>query len=151
MRQEAPKTCTFYRDRLIPRIDMTVPGDVRRIDPVVGSILETTREMGCSEEHEFEVETAIREALANAIVHGCKNDPTRKCRITVGCDEDRGMLIVVQDPGAGFDPDSIPSPIEGEHLFSEHGRGIFLINRLMDDVEFRRGGTEIRMRKGHGG
>jgi len=151
MGQEAPRRCTFDGDRLIPRIDMTIPGDVTAIGPVVDSILETIREMGCGEGHEFEVETAIREALANAVVHGCKKDPSQKARITVACDEDRGMLIVVQDPGSGFDPASIPSPVVGEHLFSDHGRGVFLINQLMDEVEFRHGGTEIRMRKGHAG
>ena len=37
--------------------------------------------------------------------------------------------------------------MQGENLFSQGGRGIFLINELMDDVSFERGGTEIRMRK----
>ena len=60
---------------------------------------------------------------------------------------DRGMLIIVRDPGSGFDPGDIPSPIKGENVFSDHGRGIFLINQLMDDVEYRSGGTEIWMRK----
>jgi anti-sigma regulatory factor (Ser/Thr protein kinase) len=37
--------------------------------------------------------------------------------------------------------------VTGEQLFSNHGRGIFLISQLMDHVEFGHGGTEIRMRK----
>ncbi len=57
------------------------------------------------------------------------------------------MLIVVRDPGNGFDPDSIPSPIEGKRVYAAHGRGIFLINQLMDTVHYERGGTEIRMIK----
>jgi serine/threonine-protein kinase RsbW len=56
------------------------------------------------------------------------------------------MLIVVRDPGPGFDPASIPSPVTGQNLFSTGGRGIFLINQLMDEVRFEKGGTEIRMR-----
>jgi anti-sigma regulatory factor (Ser/Thr protein kinase) len=35
----------------------------------------------------------------------------------------------------------------GENIYSDHGRGIFLINQLMDDVKFRKNGTEIRMIK----
>jgi serine/threonine-protein kinase RsbW len=57
------------------------------------------------------------------------------------------MLIVVRDPGTGFDPADLPSPVTGENLLFNHGRGIFLINELMDDVEYRGGGTEIWMRK----
>jgi serine/threonine-protein kinase RsbW len=65
----------------------------------------------------------------------------------VACDQMRGLLIVVRDPGPGFDPASIPNPTIGENIFSEHGRGIFLVNQLMDEVYFERGGTEIHMRK----
>ncbi len=57
-------------------------------------------------------------------------------------------IMVVRDLGPGFDSASIPSPIRGEQVYSSHGRGIFLINELMDEVHFDRGGTEIRMRKG---
>ena len=37
--------------------------------------------------------------------------------------------------------------VTGENVFYDHGRGIFLINELMDRVEYRNGGTEIWMRK----
>ena len=86
-------------------------------------------------------------ALANAIVHGCQQNRELTVRISVGCDQERGMIIVVKDPGSGFDPAELPNPIVGENLYSEGGRGIFLINRLMDEVRFRDKGTEIWMRK----
>jgi len=35
----------------------------------------------------------------------------------------------------------------GENVYSNHGRGIFLINQLMDEVQFRKNGTEIHMVK----
>ena len=63
------------------------------------------------------------------------------------CDPARGVLIIVRDEGEGFDPAKIPNPVVGQNIYSEHGRGIYLINLLMDEVQFARGGTEIRMRK----
>jgi serine/threonine-protein kinase RsbW len=57
------------------------------------------------------------------------------------------LLIVVRDPGPGFDPTSIPSPVNGQNVFRHCGRGIYLIRQLMDEVSFDRGGTEIRMLK----
>ena len=57
------------------------------------------------------------------------------------------MLIVVRDPGSGFDPTAIPNPIVGQNIYSNHGRGIFLINELMDDVQFKNNGKEIHMLK----
>jgi len=103
--------------------------------------------MKCAEGKHFEIETALREALANAIVHGAGNDASKLIELCVACDVERGMLIVVRDPGPGFNPANIPDPAFGHNVFSEHGRGIFLINQLMDEVKFERGGTEIHMRK----
>jgi serine/threonine-protein kinase RsbW len=109
--------------------------------------MEVVRKMGCASGGEFEVEVALYEALANAVEHGCEHDPEKNVEVCVACDEKRGMLIIVRDPGTGFDPAAVPSPVVGENIFSDHGRGIFLINNLMDEVRFERGGTEIWMVK----
>ena len=61
-------------------------------------------QMGCAAGREFEIELALREALANAIEHGSGNDPSKQVECCVACDHERGMLIVVRDPGPGFDP-----------------------------------------------
>jgi serine/threonine-protein kinase RsbW len=139
--------CDLEGKKLKVRLDMTINADPQAISPVVDAVLNLSREMKCAQGKEFEIETAVRESLANAIRHGCGGDPSKQVECCVACDESRGMLIVVRDPGPGFDPASIPSPIMGENVFSTHGRGIYLINQLMDDVRFERGGTEIRMRK----
>ena len=137
----------FESGRLEPRLKLEVRGQVEAISPAVEEVLGVVARMGCAEGREFEVETSLREALANAIRHGCERDPGKKVQVCVACDDTWGMLIVVRDPGPGFDVESIPSPVEGENLFSQGGRGIFLINELMDDVSYEKGGTEIRMRK----
>jgi len=137
----------FDGARLITRVDLEVPGRYEAISPVVDQVLATARTMGCAVGKEFEIEVALREALSNAIRHGCGDDPAKTVQLCVACDDQRGMLIVVRDPGPGFDPDDIPSPVMGQNIYSNHGRGIYLINQLMDEVAFDRGGTEIRMRK----
>lgn len=148
MRQDDPvPSIEFDQDRLQPRLSVEIPGHVGAISPVVEEILTVTRRMGCAVDKEFEVETALREALANAVRHGCGRDPEKKVQVCVACDDSRGMLIVVRDPGPGFDPREIPDPVRGESLFSSGGRGIFLINSLMDHVAYAEGGTEIRMLK----
>ena len=137
----------FDRNKLMIRIDVTLSADPTSINPVVEGIMEMARKLECAAGKEFEIETALREALANAIVHGCKQDPSKHVQCCVACDEERGMLIVVLDPGSGFDPLAIPDPCNGENVYSNHGRGIYLINQLMDDVKFRKNGTEIHMVK----
>jgi serine/threonine-protein kinase RsbW len=134
--------------KLILRLNLMVSGSKNSVTPAVERIMAIARDMKCASGKESEIELAIQEALANAVVHGCKEDPKKSVRITVACDEERGMIIMVRDPGAGFDPSDVPSPLMGENIYASHGRGIYLINELMDEVRYQRGGTEIWMRKG---
>jgi serine/threonine-protein kinase RsbW len=127
--------------------DVTLPADVAAISPVVGWVMRLVGELENAEGKEFEIEMALREALANAILHGCKADPSKKIDFSVTGDREQGITIVVRDPGSGFDPSSIPSPDDDSNLHSDHGRGIFLITKLMDEVTHECNGTVIRMRK----
>jgi serine/threonine-protein kinase RsbW len=138
--------CEFESGDLLVQVDLTLPGHVDAISPVVERVMKIVTEMGCAAGREFEIELALREALANAVEHGSGHDPSKEIQCAVACDHNRGMLIVVRDPGPGFDPASIPSPIRGQNLFSTGGRGIYLINQLMDEVRYEKGGTEIHMR-----
>ena len=147
MSSEHITRCDFERSKLVLRLDLTFQADIHSITPVVDRVMNVAGEMSCARGKEFEVEVSLREALVNAVKHGCGNDPNHSVQLTVCCDESRGMLIIVRDPGPGFDPDSLPSPLIGENVFASHGRGIFLINQLMDEVRVLARGTEIHMVK----
>jgi serine/threonine-protein kinase RsbW len=146
MLSEPQTRCEFDSSKLLVKLDLTMPGNADAITSVVQKIMAVVNEMGCAAGREYEIELALYEALANAVEHGSENDPSKKIQCSVACDHGRGMLIVVRDPGPGFDPASIPSPIVGQNIFSTGGRGIYLINQLMDEVRFEKGGTEIHMR-----
>jgi serine/threonine-protein kinase RsbW len=137
----------FDPAKLNLRVRVTLAADRKAVDPVVEQVMEAVRQMKCADGKEDAIELALQEALANAVVHGAKEDPSKVVECLVACDEQRGMLIIVRDPGPGFDPQAIPSCTMGENLYSNHGRGIFLINQLMDEVKFRKNGTEIHMVK----
>jgi serine/threonine-protein kinase RsbW len=140
-------TCDFEAGKLVLKLQVTLAADKTAVDPVVRGIMEIVRKMECAAGKEDDIELALSEALANAVVHGCKCDPSKVIECCVACDQERGMLIVVRDPGPGFDPGIIPSPLYGENIYSNHGRGIYLINQLMDEVKFHKNGTEIHMIK----
>jgi anti-sigma regulatory factor (Ser/Thr protein kinase) len=129
------------------KLDITIPADVNAISPVVDGVLQIAKEMKCAEGHEGEVEIALREALANAILHGCNGDATKKIECCVACEGSSEIVIIVRDPGERFKPEAVPSPLSGDKLYSTHGRGIYLINQLMDEVRFKAKGTEIQMKK----
>ena len=147
MSTEELRACNFEADKLILQLRVTLTADKNAVDPLVRSVMDIVRQMQCAEGKEDAIELALAEALANAVVHGCESDPSKIIECDVACDQTHGMLIVVRDPGKGFDPASLPSPVSGQQVFSDHGRGIYLINQLMDEVRFLKNGTEIHMIK----
>jgi serine/threonine-protein kinase RsbW len=146
MQDELLSQYEFDSSKLLVKVDETLPGDVCAIEPFIGKIMAIIREMGCAAGREYEIELALDEALSNAIKYGSRHDPSKPIQCCVACEYTRGMLIIVRDQGPGFDPASIPDPVFGRNIFSTGGRGIYLINQLMDEVRFEKGGTEIHMR-----
>jgi serine/threonine-protein kinase RsbW len=144
--KQAPESSN-PEDKLELKLSVTLAADHDAVDPVVRSVMEVVREMKCAPGSEDNIELALTEALANAVVHGAKGDATKIVECDVACDDKRGVLIIVRDPGPGFDPASVADPCHGENVYSNHGRGIYLINQLMDEVQFHKNGTEIRMLK----
>jgi len=137
----------FDPDQLNLRLRVTLAADRKAVDPVVQQVMSMVRQMNGVDGKEDAIELSLQEALANAVIHGAKEDPSKIVEWLVSSDQERGILIIVRDPGPGFSPESIPGCTMGENLFSNHGRGIFLINQLMDKVEFKKNGTEIHMVK----
>jgi anti-sigma regulatory factor (Ser/Thr protein kinase) len=129
------------------QLNVTIPADPRRIPTVTDGVMHILQDKRWAEERIIQVELALQEALANAIRHGCKGDSSRQVQCVVNFDRDGQVLIVVRDPGNGFDASTVPDPRDGENVLKASGRGIFLINQLMDEVAFRDGGREVQMKK----
>jgi anti-sigma regulatory factor (Ser/Thr protein kinase) len=130
-------------------LNLTIPADANLIGKVSAGMKELLLSKKWSTEEVMEVELAVQEALANAIRHGCKNDQSKQVQCCVTFDGKGELIIVVRDPGQGFDLAKVPDPLEGDNLFKGSGRGVFLINQLMDTVEFTEGGRQVSMRKHH--
>ncbi len=117
------------------------------LNGAIDRIMAAIQLMPCAQENLHAVEVAIAEALANAVIHGNREDPEKRVRISVACSRDEQLLIAVTDEGEGFDQALVPDPTIADNIFLSHGRGIFLIRTLMDETEHRLGGRQILMRK----
>ena len=107
------------------------------------------RDRGVSEESRHWIAMALREALANAIKHGNRQDPEKRVLVTIGCD-DGTLSIEVGDEGAGFSPEDVADPLASENQMKTSGRGIFYMRTFMDEVAFTRGqtgGTLLTLKK----
>jgi GAF domain-containing protein len=129
------------------QFNMTIPADPSQIPTISAGVMQMLAEKQWPENDMMRVELALEEALANAIRHGCCGDPTKQLQCCVTIDDRGEVVIVVRDPGTGFDPGGLPDPLAPENVLKPSGRGVYLINQLMDEVSFADGGREVRMRK----
>ena len=126
---------------------MTIPADPAAIPAVTEGVTQVLQEKKWAEDDVMAVELALQEAVANAIRHGCRGDKSKQLQCSVTCDEGGEVVITVRDPGTGFDPTAVADPLDPANMLKPSGRGIFLINGLMDEVQFADGGRELQMKK----
>ena len=96
---------------------------------------------------ESDIETALREAVANAMVHGNQRDVHKRVYVACRCTPDGEVSITVQDEGLGFESRIVPDPTAPDNRLLTSGRGIYLMRSLMDEVRFDQDGTLVYMRK----
>src|SRR5229473_2153572 len=130
------------------KIEAWMPSEIKAISPLVNRLIRLIEGSRCVAGNEPAVELALQEALSNAVVHGNRMNADKLVQIRCQCELGKGVSIVVTDQGQGFDPKAVPDPLAVERLEAEHGRGIHLMKLAMDEVSFRRAGTEVHMWKG---
>ena len=128
-------------------LNIGFPADPEAIGAVADAITEILIQLRVPEQKRLEIGLAVQEALVNAVVHGCKSDPSKEVRCRLQSDPLGRIVITVTDPGQGFSPDLLSDPKRQENIYADHGRGVYLIRQLMDEVSFERRGNEIRMWK----
>ena len=114
-----------------PLRELVVPNEASRISEVrrfVGSFLADLR---APVDATSEVLLAVGEAAGNAYRHGRR--ASGRSELRVRCEYEHPTLTVtVADDGPGFEPttadEGLPDP------FASGGRGLFLMNELMDDI-----------------
>ncbi|MCU4156618.1 ATP-binding protein [Carboxylicivirga sp. A043] len=87
---------------------------------------------------------AVVEGVNNAIVHGNKLDKEKLVTVEYSIDDEKVEFTII-DEGTGFDYTNIPDPTKPENLEKTHGRGIFLMHHLADDIEFEEEGSIVKM------
>ncbi|MEY4110166.1 MAG: hypothetical protein RLZZ46_520, partial [Bacteroidota bacterium] len=96
------------------------------------------------EDHYGNILVAVTEAVNNAIQHGNKFDPAKE--IEVEYEKKKNSLVFrITDQGQGFDFTTIPDPTDPENLEKINGRGVFLMFKLADKVNFKENGRVVEL------
>ena len=133
----------------VPFVELrqSLPSRVEAISPFVDQFMHFVLNFRNADGSEVEIEMALREALANAVIHGNREDTFKRVFVECRCYMDGEVAITVRDEGQGFESSTVPDPTTPENRLFTHGRGIYLMKTLMDEISFEENGVIVRMRK----
>ncbi len=122
-----------------------INSDIEKLN-VVETLVDTlSKKLGVSDEVYGKILISTVEAVNNAILHGNKGDRTKM--VTVKFSADGNVLeVTVSDEGDGFEYKSLPDPTDPKNIENLHGRGVFLMRRLADSIDYNSSGNEVIMK-----
>ncbi len=116
-------------------VKMVIPSNIDRIEEAASFVESNAKKMQFSEPEVDNIVIAITEAISNAIIHANKSDERKKVTIEIISNHD-SMITKVKDEGPGFNLKKIEDPLLPDNLLKESGRGIFILNSLLDSVDY---------------
>jgi len=118
--------------------------DTKNINLVEKLIDDLSNQFGLHSDVYGKLLLAVVEGVNNAIVHGNKMDKSKDVIISYAIDEKK-IEFTIMDQGDGFDFSNVPDPTKPENLEKTHGRGIFLMHHLADEIDFDENGSIVKM------
>ncbi len=129
---------------------LSVDSSTKHLSEVRDFVAEHAQNVGLTEKDISEIRLAVDEAYTNIIKHAYKNSPSKPVKIEIGVDSKK-LWISIMDEGESFKPDEYKAPDILKRIKNKQrgGMGVFLIQKLMDQVQYNRKGkmNEIRMVK----
>ena len=111
---------------------------------VENAIDEISAEIGIKKDNYGKILVSTLEAVNNAIVHGNKANEAKSVKIEISFKKNI-LKVSVSDEGMGFKPKEVPDPTKPENIENIHGRGVFLMSKLADTIEFNERGNKVTM------
>jgi anti-sigma regulatory factor (Ser/Thr protein kinase) len=127
------------------RKELNIPSEVGNLRLVEKAIDELSMELDLSDEVYGNVLVATMEATNNAIIHGNNSDPKKNVSIHI-LFERKELKVQIEDQGNGFDYTSVPDPTAPGNLEKINGRGIFLMERLSDEILYLEDGRVVELK-----
>ncbi len=124
--------------------ELTIESKIENLRTVEKLIDDIAASNSVSSESYGNILIAILEGVNNAILHGNKNDENKKVKIYFSIEENE-FIVKIHDEGEGFDYENIPDPTAPENIENINGRGIFLMEKLSDKLEFFDKGTKVEL------
>ena len=123
---------------------ITIHSDISNISLVEKLIDELSQQYSFHSDVYGKLLLAVVEGVNNAIVHGNKMVSEKKVTISYEVESNR-ISFTICDEGLGFDHTLLPDPTTPENIERTHGRGVFLMKHLADELAFSDKGNEVKL------
>lgn len=123
---------------------ITIHSDISNISLVEKLIDELSQQYSFHSDVYGKLLLAVVEGVNNAIVHGNKMVSEKKVTISYEVESSR-ISFTIRDEGEGFDHTLLPDPTTPENIERTHGRGVFLMKHLADELAFSDKGNEVKL------
>lgn len=119
----------------------SVMANMRKVENAIDEI---TASLGIKADDYGKILVATLEAVNNAITHGNKGNPKKMVNVEITY-EQKKMTVTVTDEGPGFNPSDVPDPTRPENIEELSGRGVFLMTKLADKIDFNEKGNSVTL------
>lgn len=116
--------------------------DIKNISVVEQLIDDINKKFNLDRDIYGNILIAVLEAVTNSVIHGNKRNPEKKVNIQFEANE-KTFQFIIEDQGPGFDYSNVPDPTKPINVEKPHGRGIFLMMKLSDDITFENKGRRV--------
>ena len=121
-----------------------IKSKIENLRVIERAIDELTANNNVNQDYYGNIMVSVLEAVNNAIVHGNKLNPRKVVEIEIYFKDDF-LEVTVKDEGKGFNPHIIPDPTSPENIQNIDGRGVFIMSKLSDHIEFNEKGNVVKL------
>ncbi len=125
-------------------MELVIPSDRKNIHRVETFFREVNETLHLTDEQFHALLVAVTEAVNNGIIHGNKNNRSKKVRVSCAV-KGKSLSIKVKDEGEGFNPGGLSNPLHEDNLLRTGGRGVFLMKAFVQSVRYNKKGNEVTL------
>ena len=131
---------------VVEELDLDLASEMVAVQAAAKQVIANLNERGVADRDIFHVRLALDEALANAVKHGNRSDPSKQVHLRCVINDQR-VVITIEDEGEGFELTSVPDPMQEENLTRPGGRGLLLMRSFMTDIRYNLAGNCVTLVK----
>lgn len=135
-------------EKALKPVTVSLPSDVNYLDIARAFVAEIAGKVGLNSSEIHDLQLAVTEAVTNVIEHAYAGDADQRIELAIEKDGECFIVAITDSGQVKFDPASKADPDMKEYMSQCRvgGLGLFLMRKLMDQVEYSSDDNHNRVR-----